>query len=44
MLQNPKVLSIPAVLVKSGSFEFANSEVPGLADSELNPLHLSENL
>jgi len=43
-LQNPEVLSIPAVLVKFGSFEFANSEVPGLADSKFNPLYLSENL
>ena len=43
-LQNLKVLSIPAVLVKSGSSGFANPEVPGLADSEFNPLLLSENL
>ena len=43
-LQNPKVLSIPAVLVKSGSSGVANPEVSGSADSEFNPLLLSENL
>ena len=40
-LQNLEVLSSPAVLPKSG---FANPEVSSLADSEFNPLHLSEIL
>ena len=40
-LQNPKVLSSPAVLPKSG---FANPKVSDLIDSEFNMLHLSENL
>ena len=40
-LQNPKVLSSPAVLPKSG---FANPKVSDLVDSEFNLLHLSENL
>ena len=39
-----EVLSIPAVLVKSGRFGFVRPEVPDLADSEFNPLYLSENL
>ena len=43
-LQNPEVLSLPAVLVKSGSSGVANPEVLGLVDSEFNLLFLSENL
>ena len=43
-LQNSEVLSSPAVLPKSESSGFANPEVLGSADSEFNPLHLSENL
>ena len=43
-LQNPEVLSIPTVLVKSGSSGVANPEVLGLVDSEFNLLFLSENL
>ena len=37
-------LCVHSVLSELGSSGLTNPEVPGLADSEFNPLHLSENL